>query len=697
MRIVPRAVAIGAGAALVAAAVAVVPAAAPAGASGTWQSVSYGGERASVPGGWQVYDLAAHPSVCPRFDRHAVYEGQSGPHPTCPAQALGVTEAMHLQPLTSAPSGALSHLAARTINGQPALVSTDDQVTHRIMAAFPGSGVLATISYGTDRALAEQVLGSFTAAPGRPAIATPRAAAPRPAPLAAPALRFGSHGFSGLGFDTCQAPSESTMQAWLSSPYRAVGVYIGGANRACGDGPLSAQWVGDEVTAGWSIWPMYVGLQAPCADQAGLAPIDPTKAAAEGTAAADDAASDAQGFGMGTGTTIYFDMEAYDTANPTCSQTVETFIEAWTAELHRQGYLSGFYSSTSSGIRDMEAIYGQPGAPDVIDFADWNGQATTSSGYIPATDWPSHDRLHQFSGSVNQTYDGVTINIDQDYADAPMVGRAIAPLTPAPGLAPGAAQDSTGDEMVAVTAPDGSVQVATWSLTDGWSSPQDIGGITLDGPSVASPGPGEFDVVVRGTDGAVWQDQYVNGSWSGWTSLGGIITSRPAAAVDGGGLYVAGRGTDGAAWERPASPAGRWQSLGGMVAAGTGPAAAVDASGDLAVFVQGVDGALWENRGGSWSGLGGAVQGDPGASSVSAGHLEGFVRGGYDGALWHRWWSASAGWSPWVSLGGIVTSGPAAATYQGSGRQDVFALGGDGDVWEISFTDGQWGTWMKVP
>src|SRR5581483_373627 len=49
--------------------------------------------------------------------------------------------------------------------------------------------------------------------------------------------------FTGLGFDTCTAPSLSALGAWLASPYRAVGIYVGGVNRACGDGNLSASWV----------------------------------------------------------------------------------------------------------------------------------------------------------------------------------------------------------------------------------------------------------------------------------------------------------------------------------------------------------------------------------------------------------------------------------------------------------------------
>ena len=77
--------------------------------------------------------------------------------------------------------------------------------------------------------------------------------------------------YTGQAFDTCAAPSASTMQGWLSSPYRGIGIYIGGANRACGDGNLSAGWANTVQAQGWKLAPLYVGLQAPCVNQGGLA------------------------------------------------------------------------------------------------------------------------------------------------------------------------------------------------------------------------------------------------------------------------------------------------------------------------------------------------------------------------------------------------------------------------------------------
>jgi hypothetical protein len=71
--------------------------------------------------------------------------------------------------------------------------------------------------------------------------------------------------YTGLGFDTCSAPSTSALTAWLASPYRAVGIYIGGVNRACPDGNVSAAWVVAALGLGWNLIPvLYRGGPGGC-------------------------------------------------------------------------------------------------------------------------------------------------------------------------------------------------------------------------------------------------------------------------------------------------------------------------------------------------------------------------------------------------------------------------------------------------
>ncbi len=239
--------------------------------------------------------------------------------------------------------------------------------------------------------------------------------------------------YSGPGFDTCSAPSTATMQSWLASPYRAVGIYIGGTNRACPDGNLSATWVSTVVASGWNLLPLYVGLQAPCVSQAGLALINPSTAAADGTAAADDAVAHAGVFGIAAGSPIYFDMEGYP-PNPACTKAVQTFLAAWVSQLHSQGYLAGVYGSAASTIRDLIPSAANPAAsPDAIWIGDWNNQTSVfGDPYVADTYWPNHQRIHQYRGGHKETYAGVTVNIDSNTVDAPVAGAGNVPPPPPP-------------------------------------------------------------------------------------------------------------------------------------------------------------------------------------------------------------------------------------------------------------------------
>jgi len=104
---------------------------------------------------------------------------------------------------------------------------------------------------------------------------------------------------SVAGFDTCSAPSASAMQTWYkNSSYRAVGVYVGGRNRACAGGNLTAGWVATVSAQGWSLIPIYVGSQAPCSSQKDVKKMVPAQAAQQGAAEADDAAGHAAALGM---------------------------------------------------------------------------------------------------------------------------------------------------------------------------------------------------------------------------------------------------------------------------------------------------------------------------------------------------------------------------------------------------------------
>jgi hypothetical protein len=262
---------------------------------------------------------------------------------------------------------------------------------------------------------------------GRRAILVdPSAGADRAAASAAsvPRARASAGGsvFTGLGFDACSAPSSKTMAAWDDSPYRAIGVYIGGSNRACSQPNLTASWVSAQVAAGWHLIPTYVGLQAPSSSCSSCAKLTSAQASAQGTAAAVDAVNQAAAVAMGPGSPIYFDMESYSPGGSATAATL-TFLEAWTNKLHALGYVSGVYSSSASGIADLADQLGSDYVqPDDLWIANWNGQQSTSDSVVPSNAWSAHQRIHQYRGGHNETYGGATINIDNNYVDGATVG-----------------------------------------------------------------------------------------------------------------------------------------------------------------------------------------------------------------------------------------------------------------------------------
>jgi hypothetical protein len=225
--------------------------------------------------------------------------------------------------------------------------------------------------------------------------------------------------YTGQGFDTCSAPSSDVMNAWLASPYQAVGIYFGGQNRACTQPNLTPSWVAAQQDAGWHLIPIYLGLQAPCTTSTKPFRIDPASSASQGTAQAEDAVTQARTLGLPPESVLFFDMEAYRTDDAICRSAVLTFIGAWTHRLHDLGYLSGFYSSMASGVADQVANYNTMwyAHPDYLYFARWDGVATVSHPDIPSSYWYPHRRIKQYQGDHNETWGGVTMAIDNDYLD----------------------------------------------------------------------------------------------------------------------------------------------------------------------------------------------------------------------------------------------------------------------------------------
>lgn len=638
--------------------------------------VRYLGHTFTIPRGWRAVHLAAHPHQCVRFDRHVLYLGTPGRVQDCPAGLVGTTEAMLVQP-------SARHAVPRAVAYPEDRMIT--VVTRR---------VTVTASYRSDRAQIARMLAR--AALPRPAPRSNGGATPpgmtglRPAGIRAAArvLPASAVSYTGLGFDACTAPSAAQMQAWRQhSPYRAIGIYIGGSDRACAQPDLTASWVAQQQAAGWHFMPIYVGPQASYGEI--------TAAGRQAVGAAQDAVSQASALGFGPGTPVYYDMEAYP---PARGAQVLRFLTAWTRELHVLQYTSGVYSNSLSGISDLASNYANPSyaMPDIIYDALWNGAANTADPVVPAADWAQHQRIHQFLGGQNVRYGGTTINIDQDYLD---VQRSL-PAGGSPQASPAAAQP-TGAVDAFFRGFDGRLWRASYTDRTGWRHPVGMGGALATRPSAVTSVPGTAAVFAKGADGRLWEA--VTQPGHGWSALRplnmGQLGSRPAAVAQASGVIdVFWRGSsDHHLWQAQYNPGQGWgkpHNLGGRL--GSAPAPAVSGRGTLTVFWQGRDGHLWvirHNPGHHWAhpvNLGmGRLGGAPAATGLASGEVDVFWPAKSHANVWQLSYLPGHGWGRAQGLPAGVSAGPAAVAAPATGV-DVFWKGSNGTLWWAAGHGASW-------
>jgi hypothetical protein len=227
------------------------------------------------------------------------------------------------------------------------------------------------------------------------------------------------------GFDACAAPSMATMQTWWSSsPFTSVGIYVGGANRACAQPNLTSAWVDGTTAMGWGLMPIWVGPQAPCTTLGSTTklPADEFYALLAGYNEAIAAANRMNSLGFTWLAPVYYDMEAYP-RNAACTKQVQAFANGWVYGLNSRGYQAGMYSSLCSGIVDLQA--GLATAKWIMNhiwIAAWNNTPNIFGFNIPPCplsdlNWMFNQRVHQFKGGHDETWGGVTINIDSNAVD----------------------------------------------------------------------------------------------------------------------------------------------------------------------------------------------------------------------------------------------------------------------------------------
>ena len=270
------------------------------------------------------------------------------------------------------------------------------------------------------------------------------------------------------------------------------------------------------------------------------------------------------------------------------------------------------------------------------------------------------------------------------------------PLTAAGVLGtPVTAVTSTGTVVVIARGSDNSVYRyhPPGGTYTGWES---LGGLISANPVAVADSAG-VAVFVRGLDNALYTGRIDNaGNWSGWTWRGGFLTANLSAAPDTTGAVVVGRGVGDGVWYGRITTSDTWSGwsyLGGIIT--SDPVATKDAVG-VVIAVRGLGDAVWYGRltTTTWSGwnyLGGQITSNV-AATASASGVELFVRGLGD-TVWRGRIAAST-FSGWHFLGGQIISDPVAVT-DGAGVE-VFVNGLGGASWHGRLTGNSWSGWLHL-
>ena len=269
-------------------------------------------------------------------------------------------------------------------------------------------------------------------------------------------------------------------------------------------------------------------------------------------------------------------------------------------------------------------------------------------------------------------------------------------------------------------------------------------------PCGAPPPPETEDVYWRGTDGQLWEQEYVSQTWDTPLPIpsGQAVASAPTAVVlANGDQDVFWEGTDGWLHEMSSTAStGFWsiaERLPRRQPVTSAPSAVVDAHGAVRVFFRAQDGFIWQMayKGRSWplpwQLNSGVVKAAPAAVALPDGSLELFW---WAGGLWemhypnqgvghklpgagplgsaptavldsrdivHVYWKGTNGWlwqlsnpdsgSGSVQLNsGPLGSAPSAVIYPDNG-QDVFWRGTGGGLWEKRWYAKEWHPSAAVP
>jgi PKD repeat protein/photosystem II stability/assembly factor-like uncharacterized protein len=290
--------------------------------------------------------------------------------------------------------------------------------------------------------------------------------------------------WQGQGFDICGTPTTDQLEVWTDeSPYvyAPMNLYIGGSMRAsgCNFPLLNASYITELRTQGWTFIPTWVGPQAPCTNFTKRFSSDVAQAYIDGVNEANLAVETLSSLGLTSadksGSIVYYDLEIYaNKADSACRAAVNSFMNGWVTQLHLRNNYAGVYGSTGCtyGLNSFLEI---ANVPDAIWPANWtsdtrdNSETVWTAGCISTSSWANHQRIRQYSGGHNETYGGVTLNIDNDVVDGIL---AIPPSTTVPPVPSAAFSTSprSGQAPLAVTftiTNTSNMTACSWNYGDG--------------------------------------------------------------------------------------------------------------------------------------------------------------------------------------------------------------------------------------
>lgn len=225
-----------------------------------------------------------------------------------------------------------------------------------------------------------------------------------------------------MGWDACGVGSTSNAQAfWNNTPYWNMGLYLGGSSYASGCNRWSTAQVNTLLGQGWMFLPLWVGPQAPCTGFGSRFSSDGPTAFSQGRNEATAAYNKIVSLGWDTpNAPLIYDLEAFNTGNSSCLNAAKQFISGWVYQLHlAPAQKAGVYGSgCASGLSSYAGI---ANVPDFIHGADWSGNPNTGAiTCVSSGNWVNNQRHKQYRGGHNETWNGVTLNIDSDCSNGPV-------------------------------------------------------------------------------------------------------------------------------------------------------------------------------------------------------------------------------------------------------------------------------------